>query len=134
VTSTTVAPSSRSCPTAAHVAARSRVEALRQLVEEHQLRPVEQRQHEKQPLPLAAAQRREGRVAALDQAEPVEQLAGVARSRSREQLDRLADPQPVRQRRVLQLAADQRAQPVGLGSRVVAEDAQYAAVRVAQPL
>ena len=46
-----------------HVAPRGRVQALGQLVEDHQPRPVEQRQDEEQPLALAAAEGREHRPA-----------------------------------------------------------------------
>ena len=62
-----------------HVAAGGRVEALRQLVEDHQPRPVEQRQHEEQPLPLAAADSAgERRPAPRAEAELLEQLVAVA--------------------------------------------------------
>ncbi len=54
--------------------------------------------------------------------------------RGAEQRDRLGHPQPVRQRRILQLAADQRAQVRGLRDRVVAEHPQDPGVRLAQPL
>jgi hypothetical protein len=110
------------------------IQALGQLVEYHQPRPVEQRQDQEQPLPLTPAERGERRAAPLRQPELLEQLAAGPGARGGEQVDRLGHPQPVRQRRVLQLAADQRPQLRGRGRGVVAEHGQRAGVRPPQSL
>jgi len=117
-----------------HAAAGGRVEALGQLVEDHQAGPVEQREHQEQALPLSPAERGERRPAPLRQPEPPEQLTAVLRPQGGEQLDRLGHPEPVRQRGVLQLAADERPQLRGLGDGVVAQHAKAAGVRPAEPL
>jgi hypothetical protein len=70
----------------------------------------------------------------LRQAEPRQQFAAVAGPRGAEQFERLGHPQPVRQRRVLELAADQRPQFAGLRDRVVTEHPQDPGVRLTQPL
>jgi hypothetical protein len=62
------------------------------------LRPVEQRQHQEQALALTAAEPGERRSAPLAQAEQVQQAAGVPGPGGRKEIQRLADPQPVRQR------------------------------------
>jgi len=113
-----------------YVATRGRVEALGQLVQNDQAGTIEQREHEEQPLPLPAAQRGEHRAAPLRQPELLQQLAAVTGTRGGEQVQRLAH----RQRRVLELAADERPQLRGLRDGVVAKNTQRAAVRLAQPL
>src|SRR5947199_234584 len=60
--------------------------------------------------------------------------AAGAGPRRAEQLERLAHPQPVRQRGLLELAAYQRPQLGGLRRRVEAEHAQPPGVGLAQPL
>jgi hypothetical protein len=117
-----------------YVATRGRVEALGQLVQNDQAGTIEQREHEEQPLPLPAAQRGEHRAAPLRQPELLQQLAAVTGTRGGEQVQRLAHRQPIRQRRVLELAADERPQLRGLRDGVVAKNTQRAAVRLAQPL
>ena len=98
-----------------------RVEALGELVEDHQPGPVEQRQHQEQPLPLAAAQARERGPASVRQPELLQQPVTVGRPATGEQVDRLGDPEPVRQAGALQLAADLLSQPVGVPDRVQAQ-------------
>ena len=117
-----------------HLATRGRVETLGQLVEDHQPRAVEQRQHEEQPLSLATAQPGVRRPPQVLEPELLQQRAPVARPRPGEEGDRLRDPQPVRQTRALQLAADLRPQPVGVMDRIEAEHAELAGVGPAEPL
>jgi hypothetical protein len=71
---------------------------LGQLIEDHEAGPVYQREHEEQPLALAAAERCERRASPLGQPELFEQLVPVATA---EQVDGLADAQPVGQGRAL---------------------------------
>ena len=117
-----------------HVAPSGRIQVLSQLVEDHQPGSVEQGEHQKQPLPFPAAQRAERRPAPTGQPELLKQLAAVTGAAGAEQLHRLGHPQPVRQRRVLQLAAHHRPQRLGLRSRVVAEHPDGPGVRLAQSL
>ena len=117
-----------------HAAPRGRVQALGQLVQDHQPRPVEQGEDEEKPLSLPAAQRREHRPAPLRQPELLEQLAAVPGAHRAEQVERLGHPQPVRQRGGLELAAHQRPQLLGLRHRVEAEHPQPPGIGFAQPL
>ena len=79
VTSSTVVPSlAQLAHGRPHVAACRRVQALGQLVEDHQPRAVDQGEHQEQPLALPAAERGERRAAPLGQPELLEQLAAVA--------------------------------------------------------
>ena len=117
-----------------HLTARGRVEALRQFVEDHQRRSVEQREYEEQALPLAAGHTGERRVAPGGQPEPLQQLVPVPGTFSREQRDGFVDAQPVGQGGVLQLAAEHGAQSLGVAHRITAEHAQHAGVGPAQSL
>ena len=116
------------------LAASGRVEALGELVEDHQPRPVEQRQHQEQPLPLAAAQAGERGPAPVRQPELLQQPVAVASPGAGEQVDGLGDPEPVGQPGVLQLAADLRAQPVGVADRVEPEHPDVTRVLAPQAL
>ena len=111
-----------------------RVEALGELVEDHQPGPVEQRQHQEQPLPLAAAQARERGPASVRQPELLQQQVAVGRPATGEQVDCLGDPEPVRQPGALQLAADLLSHPVGVPDRVQAQHPDLTRVLAPQPL
>ena len=108
------------------VAPRGRVEALGELVEDHQPRLVEQRQHQEQPLPLPAAQPCERGPASVRQPELLQEPVTVGRPATGEQVDGLGDPEPVGQAGVLQLAADLLPQPVGVPDRVESKDPDLA--------
>ena len=106
------------CP---DVPAGGRVQALRQLVEDHQPRPVSSASTRNSrcrspPLSDEKADRRRGA-----EPEPLEQLAAVPRPAGGEQGDGLGHAQPVGQPRVLQLAADQRPHPLGVPDGVEPE-------------
>jgi hypothetical protein len=110
------------------------VQPLGELVEDHQSGPVEQGQHQEEPLPLPAAEGTEGRAPAIGEAEALEQPGGVDGVAAGEQPHGLVDPQPVGQSGALQLAADLRAEPLGVADRVQPEDPHGAAVRSSQAL
>ena len=113
-----------------------RVQALGQLVEKHDLRFADQRERDEQPLPLAAGQRREGGPALRRQPPLLEQHppVGAARRKGGEQLERLPDPDPVRQGGVLQLAAEPVPQLRGFILRVDPEHAHPPPVPGTKPL
>ena len=117
-----------------HVAAGERVEALGELVEEHHLRLVEQGQRDEQPLPLPSRQRSETRPPQPGEFPRLQQPVGRVSVAVTEQPHRLVDPQPVGQRRRLQLTADQRPQPRPVGQRIQAEYPHPAAVGSTQTL
>ena len=75
------------------------------------------------------SRRRSRRLAPCGQAELVQQLGAAVGARGSEQLQRLGHPEPVRQRRVLQLAAYKWPQPLRLAHRVMAENAQRPGTR-----
>jgi hypothetical protein len=116
------------------IATRGWVESLRELVEDHEPWPAQQRQDEEQPLSLATAERCERGSPPLAQPELLEQPLTVACITAGEERGRLADAQPIGQRRLLQLAADQRTQLLGLRGRVEPKHPQAALVRSSQPL
>ena len=113
-------------------APRRGVEPLRELVEEHDLGLVHERQGDEQPLALPARERAERlppqRVES-PLAHRVPRHAPVG-----EQLDGLADTHPLRQVRVLQLAADTGGERAALASGIAAEEPDRAAIRTAEPL
>ena len=131
VTSRTVVPASCSRRTAAHTSRRAAgsrpwVSSSR-MTSRGRLSSASTRN---KPLPLAAAERGEHRATAGGQPELFKQLVAVrSRPTVAKRRQRLGHAQPVGQRRVLQLAADQRPQLRCLGGRVVAEHAQRAGVR-----
>ena len=92
------------------LAPRLRVEAGRELVEQHDLGLVDERQRDERALLLPARQLPKRYAGALREAEAREQMRPRApfRIEGREEIERLPDLQPVRQRRVLQLHADPR--------------------------
>ena len=111
---------------------RRRVETLGQLVEEHDLRLVEQREGDEQALPLTARQGAERLVP-----QPVETPLGHRVGRHPavgEEGDGLADAHPLGQVGVLQLAADARREGAAVPGRVPAEEPHRAAVRVTKAL
>jgi hypothetical protein len=112
----------------------SRIKALRQLVEDHQPRLAEQREHQEQTLTLAAAERCKRRPASLGETKPLQQAIAALLATPAEQLHRLRDAKPVRQRRVLQLAPDQRPQPLRVRNWVEPQHAQRSRVGAAQAL
>ena len=114
------------------------VEALGELVEEHESRLVDECEGEEQPLTLAAGQGAER--AALERTElpTVAQLAPVdeVARKGGEQAECLADLDAVGERRRLELSADQVAVTdlVGVGDRVEAEQRDRPGVAAAQAL
>ena len=112
------------------------IEVLGQLVEEHELGPADEGEGDEQALALAAGQ---GAERASPEAGEVPLLGELAertgaRVQRREQPQRLADTQLVRQGGVLQLGADAPAQAVAGRRRVEAEHARRPAVGPAQAL
>src|SRR5215467_4056451 len=102
-----------------------RVQAGGELVEHGDARVADQRERDRQPLPLAAGQLAEPGVLLARQPEPVQQLRprGRVPVERAVQLERLADPQPVRQLALLQLHAEHLAQLGAVPARVKPEHA-----------
>ena len=112
------------------LAAGLRVEPGRQLVEDRDLRPADERQGDRQALLLAARQVPVGRVALVVEPEVVDQLARIGRvSVERgEQVERLADGDPVGQLALLELDADEGPQSVAVPPGIEPEHADRAGV------
>ena len=112
------------------------VQPRRQLVEHRDLRVADERQRDREPLALAAGEL--GERAVLQPVEPQRgrQLARVGRRavEGREQVERLADAQPVGQLGLLELRAEELAQRGGVRRGVVPEDADGPAVALPEPL
>ncbi len=110
-----------------------RIEPGRELVEEHDLGFVDQRQCDERTLLLPAGQVPEGDVRAVRETELREDVGRAAplAMEGREEVERLPEPQAVRQRRALQLHADARSQRAAVARRVEAEDAELARIRTA---
>jgi len=111
-----------------------RVEARGQLVEDRDLRVADQGQRDGQPLLLAAGQRPElaaGLVREAQVAQQVVRVRGVV-VEAGVLLDRLADGDPQRQRRLLQLEPDALAQGGAVGGGV--DGGARAAVGAAVPV
>jgi len=85
-------------------------------------------------LQFPAAERAVPRPAPLAQPELLQQPGAVTGPQEGEQIKGLGRPQPVRQRRILQLAAGERPQPRSPGDGAVAEHTEHAAIWPAQPL
>ncbi len=117
-----------------HVAAGERVQTLGELVEEHHPGLVEQRQSDEQTLTLTPRQRSETRPPQPGQPPRVQQPVGRVSIPVTEQPHRLVDPQPVRQRRRLQLTAHHSPQPRPGGQRIQPEHPHPAAVGSTQTL
>ena len=107
-----------------------RVEPRRQLVEEHELGLVDQRERDEEPLLLAARQRHEPGVALGVESEPREQRVGVddARVERRPEVDGLPDLDPLLELGLLMLHADALPQRGGVAARVETEHGDGAAV------
>ncbi len=116
-------------------ASRLRVESGRQLVEEHDLGIVDERERDEQPLLLTARQRHEPGVALIAQAELLEQAITVERRavERRPELDRFPHLDALLELRLLQLDADPFLQRVGLTDGIQAEDGDGAAIRRPEP-
>ena len=117
-------------------AASSGVEPGRHLVQEDHLGAVGQREGDEEPLPLAAREAGEGRIAFPREVPLGEKGVRVDSSRAQrgEQVKRLPDLHPIRQSRLLQLSADPAAKLARLFLRIEAQHAKTAAVWPAQPL
>ena len=115
-------------------AARLRVEAAGQFVEDDHLRIVHQRQGDEQPLPLTAGEGAEHGGTVVGQPPLMQQRLPRhgARVEGAEQVQRLPHPDPFRQRRLLQLHADPFRQSGPITDRVHSQDRDAAAVRRAQ--
>ena len=116
-------------------AAGLRVESGGQLVEEHHLRVVDERQGDQQPLLLAARQRHEPGVALVAQAELLEQAVAVDGGAVERcpQPDGLAHRDALLELRLLQLHADPLLQRPHVAHRIEPQHADDAAVGRAQP-
>ena len=113
VVSTTVAPRSRSSRMSVpRRGARTRVHARGRLVEEHQARPADQRERERQALLLPARHPAHERVLRLAEADEVEEPVGIVGVVvvGREELERLERPDPRIEATVLEHHADLGAQ------------------------
>ncbi len=97
-----------------------RIEPGGELVEEHELRVVDQGERDEQPLLLASRERHEPGVPLLRQAELIEQPIGVHRLRVQRcpQVERLPDLDPLLQLRFLELDADPILQFVNVVRRI----------------
>ncbi len=135
VTSRTVVPASRSWETALHTSRRAAgsspwVSSSRITSRGWFSRASTRKRRWRSP-PLMRA---EGVRPAVAEAEPLEQQVGVPGPASGEELDGLADAQPVGQARALELAADERPELLGVAQRLQPEHLDRAAVRPAQSL
>ena len=102
-------------------AARLRIEAGRQLVEEHDLGIVDERERDEEPLLLAARQRHEPGVALVGEPELLEQPSPSATGLSIErgpEIDRLPHLDALLELRLLQLHADALLQRVDVANRI----------------
>ena len=115
---------------------RLRVESGRQLVEKHQLRVVDERERDEEPLLLAAGQRHEPGVPLVAQAELLDQAIAVHRLpiERRPEADGFPDLDPLLELRLLELHADPLLQRVDVPSGIQAQDRDGAAIGRAQTL
>jgi hypothetical protein len=114
----------------------SRVKAGRHLIQEDQLRTVDQRKRDEQALALPPGQVGKVGVPLLRQTPLLDELLWVTRAGDErgKPPQRLPDLDPLRERRFLQLAPDPLAQLAGLGQRVKAKHPHPAAVSPPQAL
>ena len=116
--------------------ARGRIQALGQLVEEDHLGLVDEREGDEEPLLLAAGEAGEGclplslQPPGVQDGTPWDTLGGEGG----EEVQRLPYPDPVGQRRLLELAADAPAQLVGFPRGIQAEHPDPPPIRLAQAL
>jgi hypothetical protein len=117
-------------------ATRGGVETLGHLVEEDDRGIVDEGASDEEPLALAGREARKGGLRLLRQAPLLEQHAPVdpAGRQRGEQIHGLPHPEPVRQRRLLQLRADPPTQGRHVLHRIEAKDADAPAVRPSKPL
>ena len=113
-----------------------RVEPRGQLVQEHQLRVVDQRQRDEQPLFLITRERHEPGVALVGEPQLVEQPVAVDRRGVERcpEVDRLPDLDPFLELGLLELYTDSVLQRAGMSARVEPEDLDPAAVWPSQAL
>ena len=111
-----------------------RIEAGRQLVEQHDVGIVDERQRDEEPLPLPSRQRHEPGVPLVRQAEPRQQLLAVHRMRVERgpEIHRLPHRDALLQLRLLELDAHALLQRPTVPHRVEPEHADGAAVRRAE--
>ena len=112
--------------------ARRRVETLGELVEEHDLGLVEERQGDEQSLPLSARQRAER--LAPQRVEPPLRHRVARDAPVGEQSDGLAHTHPLRQVRVLELAPDTGGERAPLPLRIAPEQPHRAGIRTTEAL
>ena len=119
---------------AAQVAAGLRIEARRRLIEEHQLRCVDEGQRQREPLALTARERVERGIRLLGQREARQQRVGLGPNpvERSEQPDRLARRDPALQRRGLQRRANALPHLAGMPARVDAANLDAPRIRRAQ--